>query len=413
MRMGQIKYMITKTCRFSSKALILGLIYLFNTLVLYIPELNNNIYLLYNNYYSYFSLILLILATLVVRTFRFDNKYALISIGIIGVGFINIQFNNLPIGEFFPLVWFLIMLYCFRQLEDSEIRNSLFNMTNIFFWCYLIFYSFFYHEAFNNALYSVTATDILNPNMVGTGIVQFMLLWEITGLSTEKRHQKLKRAIVVLASFLGIYMTGARAAAIFFIGVLVIRLMISFVLVKHLAIAKCLTASLVLFGYIFPITYVMLWNAIGFGAMLFGKPVFTGRERIWSTLFLYMKDHPSSYLFGTGKIENLFWHDHYNLHNSYLAFFAEYGLIVSVIFWMFLICILFKKYNFQHMKIEIMGDNYKNSETHTIINSSIIFVLYTLLIAYTETNYTYVLSLIYIAFAYGLLTRKEKNCNDT
>ena len=381
--------MSRKALKVSLRTIVIGIVFVINSLVLYVPSVYYQLY----DYYTFIAVFMLFVSVYVTSHFRIERKVVIISLLIIIIGLIDIQFNKLPIGEFFPLIWFFILMYCFRELKQEEVVNPVFSSICLFFWTYLLIYSFAYHQAFIKMFNSQTVEGILNPNTVGTGIAQFAILYGSTNrkiVNNKHKHQ----IVIVAFSFVGFYMCNSRAAAIFFMLACVIGVSYNWLCNKHLLLFKSFTLLSVAFGFVFPYIIIGLWRRLGFGVSFLGKQLFTGRERIWSTLFDYMKAHPSSYLWGTGKIESIYWHDKFNLHNAYLALFAEYGLIVSIAFWGLLLFVLFKRYD---------GSKKTNGKSIEVGRNIgfIVFVFYSLFTAYTETNFTYILSIIYIAFAFG------------
>lgn len=372
----------------------LSLIYLLNSMAFYIPVA----YSAMESFYNYIMVLLLAVAVLSIVRFHCDRNILIISALVMITGFIGIPFNNLPVGDFLTLVWFFLLFYCFSQLPLRELKSPLFHCVNLAFWGYLMAYSVIYYFIFpdKEPIFGIMAS----PNIVGLGIAQYALLWEITGFDSRKNFQR-KKLLIRGLSLIGLYFSHCRAALLFFIVALFAEAVMKDDKFKHLKSARVATTALVLGGVLFPLAYIALWKRLGSDVMFMEKQLFTGRERIWSTLLDYVKSHPKKLFLGTGKIHELFWHNKLNLHNSYFGFFVEHGLIASFVFWLCLLLILFKKY----AKIHALKWKSNHLDTDII---AIVVALFTLCVAYTETYYTYLSPLVYIAYAYGVIGRKEK-----
>ena len=172
-------------------------------------------------------------------------------------------------------------------------------------------------------------------------------------------------------------------------------------------------------GIIFPFTYIALREQLGANVSFMEKDLFTGRERIWATLFAYVRSHPRTLYWGTGKVKELFWHSYFDMHNSYLAVFVQYGLIASAFFWLLLLLVLFQKYNKMRaafQKRDKMRALFpQDAEPRAVASVSkliemdinaIVFILFSLCDSYTVVYYQYFPMLVYLAYGYGVVARK-------
>ena len=395
--------MLYDKTEYSIRSIILTLIYVLNSMVLYIPRVYS---VVYNGYFTYLLAGLLMVLVFATEGFRIKLSTALMTTIILFVAYVDTQVNGLPIGEYFPLVWFVIVFICICQFNVSELCTRLMCFVNLSFWIYLVLYSLVYHSYFQGMIYDYEVYEgVLNPNTVGIGIAQFFLLWDITR-DNEKNSIKIKHLLFIV-SIIAIVYCQARSAAVFLVIGLLGEFLIKKMAIKHSVLVKSGMSSIVVMGFAFPLIFIYLYRRLGPEVTFLGKKLFTGRERIWGTLLNYLNNNKQAYFWGSGKMESLNWHGIFNLHNSYLAFFSEYGLLVTILFWVWVLVIAFRLIDdYRALRFK------KKSVLSETVVKSIGFIVFSLLLAYTETNYTYILSIIYIVFAFGVSYRKEHK-NDT
>ena len=206
------------------RSAVLGLIYLLNSISLYIPP----IYKVVFDYYNYIAAPLLVVAVFSVFRFKFNWKALLMSCLCFMFAFFATQISHFPIGDFFPLVWFIALFYCFRQLESRELRSPLFHCVNAVSWCYLIVYSVIYYHVLVRAIHhevSIVAFSTVNSNIVGMGIAQHAFLLGVTG-GDSRDKSKAKEFLIYALSLVGIYMAYARTALVFFAVMLLMKALI-------------------------------------------------------------------------------------------------------------------------------------------------------------------------------------------
>ena len=145
----------------------------------------------------------------------------------------------------------------------------------------------------------------------------------------------------------------------------------------------------------FPIIYVALWRTSDSSMEILGKPLFTGREWIWNNLYMFIKDKPRSIMIGTGKAQELFWHGKYNLHNSSLALFSMFGLIPTLLYYLFV--------------MSKTVDAYRVSEGALTEQQRSLYVIIVsvLLFGIGETILTYTLSMAFLSIALAWIDRKD------
>jgi len=161
-----------------------------------------------------------------------------------------------------------------------------------------------------------------NSNVISMfSIYYFMILGVLTDLS--KRKGKLLFLVA------GVITTGALIncrgrAAIIAAAAYVVFLLIPNRKWTPKRIMQLLT-TIVVIGTSIPILYVLFYRE-GSDIQIFGKPLFTGREEIWTEMFKLFKQKGFSFLIGLGSKVQL-WNKETNVHNNYFNIIANFGII--------------------------------------------------------------------------------------
>lgn len=375
----------------SLKNFMFLIIFFINLTFLYIKS----IYDLAFKYYIYFFLILLGLMILKVRTFKeIVFNYYLILIFIL-CSIINSLLNHLPHTEFFTLICFFVIYLCTVQLKLNKKFYFSFGFICLVFFFYLFIFSIQKHDILAQFIIGKDGINIINPNTIGIGIAQ--LFWLIIYSFSKYRVNKLIQYALSVVAIIGIWECNARGAFVFFLISLILYNYFAKKIQKNRKFGMRLIFIGILIGYFVPLLYIGLWKILGNKTLFLGKSFFTGREWIWANFFEYMSQNKKTYIIGTGNVEILFWHDSFNLHSSYLAIWAEFGVIGACIFFIFILKNIYDSY----------------SQDNCLSNSQ--FALYCLfffliLIGITETTFTYILSVSFPALTLGLL-KKERLIN--
>ena len=372
------------------QAIYLSFVFLFNSLLLF----SYHFYIYIYPFYVYIATALLIVGFFLTSSFKFNKSVLIFTVVLLVAAVIDTKFNQLPLGELFPIFWFVGLYYCFGQLSSKHVEKSLIPLICFCIWLYLVLFSFAHYRVFKEYISSSEShLPIVNPNAIGIGIAEMCLL--IFAFFKDWKDKKKISAGLILITLFAIYLTFSRTALLFFVVVMLGYLFLGNLISKNRKIAVILLTVIIVFGFVFPLIYIQLWKHYGYDLKLLGKSFFTGREWIWSNLLDYMKEHPNTYWYGAGKIERLFWFESYNLHNTYFAYWTQYGLIASLLFWIWLISVVRGAYS---------------KDKGILSNRQVamyFFILFTALVGFTETNYNYVLTTIYPAFAFGTIKYRE------
>ncbi len=171
----------------------------------------------------------------------------------------------------------------------------------------------------------------VNPNTSAF----YMLMMTLVNVVFVIYSNGLKRILYVILACLstvGILIFESRNCLLCLIVALAFMLLFRFIKGnKKTRFVALICVGAILFAYLYSIT---LYNAVGGTGQvtIFGKDLFTGRQKIWQSAFSRLEGH---YLFGIGNTlaegsENGV--STYNVHNQFLSILTVYGLPTVIAF---------------------------------------------------------------------------------
>ncbi|EKS8354126.1 O-antigen ligase family protein [Bacillus cereus] len=230
---------------------------------------------------------------------------------------LNSIFSNSNLGSSMVLFNLVIMLTIFRFFNLNEKSLKIISIVMLF---YFLFYCFLQEELFNT-------------NSKGY-IVLLTYIYSVFYLSTL-RLGKIIVPIVTFVAFYSIQVTDSRGALL---GLILFILLAYFIPSRIWGKKKflvILNTLLTLGSIVFVYIYINLWeNRFNISLEFFDKPLFTGREAIWTELFYSFKEHP---IVGLGSNYDIVSYGNLNIHNSMFNILVIYGIPVFFMV-MLLIC---------------------------------------------------------------------------
>ncbi|MDK7539263.1 O-antigen ligase family protein [Bacillus paranthracis] len=221
---------------------------------------------------------------------------------------LNSIFSNSNLGSSIVLFNLVIMmvLFSFFRLKEKAIK-----CISTMMLIYLLFYCFVQKEMFNT-------------NSIGY-IILLTYIYSTFYLSTLKLKGIFIPVITMISCYF-IYLTDSRGALL---GLCLFTLL-AFIIPSKIWSKKInlflLNFLLSIGSLIFVYTYIHLWqNRFNISLELFDKPLFTGREAIWTELFYSFKEHP---IVGLGSNYNIVSYGNLNVHNSMFNILVIYGIPV-------------------------------------------------------------------------------------
>lgn len=345
--------------------------------------------------FTYIAIVVLATITICIGKYAVETKDIVFIVLILISAFVNTRLTSLAFGEYFGLIWFFGLYLCMKRNYFTKAFQFVMLVINLAFLFYLGAYELVYYRDFENASLLGVGDDtgLINTNQIGMGVV--MLYWLARYHATNYFRHKAKSFLTTVLAFIVVILSRSRAS----LAVLVVGLILYHVFGAKISKSKKL-GLLVLIGVIaasvaFPIIYVALWRTSDSSMEILGKPLFTGREWIWNNLYMFIKDKPRSIMIGTGKAQELFWHGKYNLHNSSLALFSMFGLIPTLLYYLFV--------------MSKTVDAYRVSEGALTEQQRSLYVIIVsvLLFGIGETILTYTLSMVFLSIALAWIDRKD------
>lgn len=386
--------LVSLKASFSYHDLLFFCVLFINLLLLYYMP----IYKLLYPFFTYFGILFLVALIIGFQKLKVKYLEGLVASLILVTAFFNTFVNGLAIGEYFELIWFYGLYFVVCHIKNNFSIQRVILPLIAFFLFYLMIYSVLNREKFalviESDVFNPNNQHILNPNQVGQGLT--LLYWLFQYYLSCFKYPKIMQVGLFIGTVIGIYFSKSRACLLVFLMSVLIYFFVGSILKKNRIIAMLLLVCMITFGFIFPIIYVQLWHKLGFSAEFLGKPLFTGRERIWETLFGYMKKHPQTFIVGTGKVKEIFWHDKFNLHNSYIALYSMFGLFPFIGHTCF-IC-----YNVN--KAFKVNGALSNGQLYLYI-----LILVTMMFGIVETILTYILTMIFMVIAISFINSEKKH----
>lgn len=278
------------------------------------------------------AFIFLFAVVLLIQRKRFNPRRILFLAAIIVSSFSAICISGLPIGDYFPLVWFITIFVVSSQLSFSGQFVRILLIINVALICYLFLYSAIHHYEYIEIINGIDShIDLTNPNVAAVGLLETLWLTVYSLSSLGDKTQRIGITLLFIITLIGIILCGARTVLFSYIISVFLFLIVS-LWPNHSKRITALVFAMLMVGSIVIIPVVAnLPSLIGNDAAFLGKSVFTGRERIWMNYLNHYANDPMSIFTGVGKPQDLFWHQHINQHNSFLGVLSQYGIIALVL----------------------------------------------------------------------------------
>lgn len=324
------------------------------------------------------------------------NKAALLC-GFVAVCLVNILVNHSGLGVLEYIVWPLSIVYFLKKLRLPGAYINRISLIMLVSWALSVAASFQYRNmAFEDGVAGI------NPNTVAVVISTSCLFIKLY-LSKRYRSWLLYVPLYALSLF-GLYQTRSRTSLIAFIAILLMELVLKKRIKRSRRLAMGIMVAVVAVGILVPFVYVAMFSSgrFTYNTLFLGKRLFSGRQYIWQNLWEYVRQHRIVYLVGTGYNTDFYSRGSFNLHNSYLMIFAQFGLPILAGYLYYVYRSVSGMYNMQGHISDIQFVCYQ-------------IIILVLIIGFSETILVYLPNLIYFAMALGIGQRErtEDIYNDT
>ncbi|HDR4707879.1 TPA: O-antigen ligase family protein [Bacillus paranthracis] len=252
---------------------------------------------------------------------------------------LNAIISNSNLGSSIVLFNVVIMIVIFRFFSFKEKSIKVISMVML---VYFIFYCFLQMEPFNT-------------NTKGY-IILLTYIYSTFYLSTLK-FKRIMIALISCFAFYAIQLTDSRGALLGLILFILLAFLIPSKVWGNKKGVGLINVVLTIGSLIFVYTYIHLWeNRFSISLDFTDKPLFTGREAIWTELFYSFKEHP---MVGLGSNYDILSYGNLNVHNSMFNILVIYGtpvlLLVLVLIWKSLMNLSDGIINVNFVRIAVSG----------------------------------------------------------
>lgn len=323
------------------------------------------------------------------KKFRLDKKTLILIPILIIIAFFALIYNNSGIGCIVQFLWPVILIVSFGSYTPSKDFLKILSLISRFFIILFTLKATIYYKGIDLGDFLDNGGREVNPN--STALILAFLFWFS---SLDNKESKKTDIIWLLIVCFGITNCSSRSSLVALLFTFFLYYFFSDKMCKKRLGTLFVSFSIMVIGVLFPIFYVKVFKSgvLRDGEIL-GKNVFSGREWIWMRFFDYLKNNTSAFLFGTGYNDSFYKSGSFNLHNAYLMIFAQYGIIVSLTYLIYLISIFANMYH-----KGAVGDLKLRMYFVVIIN---------LFVGATETTLSYIPLLIFPAIALALCKNRK------
>lgn len=268
-------------------------------------------------------------------------------------------------GNLGSIITFVLPILLFLIFSEAEINKK--ETTFLKYFCFfglivLFCYSFPYSEGYRSPLFIT-----LNPNTLGMFIMYFFMIISVLGEYSKKRN----KIFIILLFFMSIegmynYQSRGTVLALVFFALL----MIAPSSIYNDKIITLITIAVILIGTIFPFIYLNLYKN-GYSLEMFGKDLYTGREKLWLTMFNLFNESDLGILIGLGS-DTVLVNTNLNVHNNFFNIIVNFGVIGYMLYYGFII-----------VSIKQLA---KNSGNCLVRKGIFMFICSALVLGFTETT---------------------------
>lgn len=314
-----------------------------------------NYFIIINNSYLYVLLgtSLIIISLIIERKLKLsDFKETFFFIPSL---FILVFINGGGIGPILNTFIILIHLIILPKISLPHEQIQLLILILLFLNFYWLINSKDYYEKFIIDNYLNESGKMINPNSIA--IINFMTYAFVFYylLSFKSIFFYLFAILVTVSTFIIIMNTQSRGVQLTFISFVLINLFLSSKPSENkLAKTNFILFFVVIIGIFLPFLIVYFYaNDINVIVFFPSKSLFTGREIIWLEYINTFSDNPLSIFIGLGSSAELMNIDTINIHNLYLTFIINFGLIGFLFFFVYFLKVFNNSYRARQFK-----DNY-------------------------------------------------------
>ncbi len=355
------------------------------------------LYPVYTSLHSVYHIIILgiIIAIYASERFLSLNGSKIFSLMVfLGVTVAVIQINHSGLGLVINILWPLTVIYVFKNSNLTARYLQRINNLMLVGWFVSLISTFTYNEAYFANFEAGIEVEGVNPNTMAIIIVFTALFLHLYVDSSRK--PKFFKVVITLLSFVALYRTRSRSSLIAFVVILLMEFVLKKKIKKSSKLGMAISILIIAAGIIFPFVYTYLYaqDIIGYHTLFLGKRIFTGRQYIWLSLWEYLQQHKSAWVWGVGYNTELYSRGTFNMHNAYVAIFAQYGIPLFICYIGYILHSFKKMYN----KFDNISD--LQFKCYQIL-------IYILIVGFGEGVLSYLPNMLFIAMAIGIGYREK------
>lgn len=190
--------------------------------------------------------------------------------------------------------------------------------------CYCInIYIFFYSIKYASNWKYYMLNDI-NPNTLGMYLMFTFMLWDNLYHIKNKWKYRILFVLILIVTFKGMLNLQSRGTMVAVVLFLVLKSVPLKIFKSDLVFP--IAMGIMVVCTVFPFIFLNLYKN-NFEFVFLGKSLYTGREKIWTTMFEQLNNTKRSWLVGLGSKAQIRVRHGQNIHNDYFATIVNFGLI--------------------------------------------------------------------------------------
>ena len=347
----------------------------------------------YVSVYTFINHVFVVAGFIIVLTSRkiIINRNLLIGyILLVLMALLVVRLNGSGSGVVLQFIWPLLLIVILsRKTLSKSFIIAIIYISKLFI-ILLVGKTLMLYRASDMSLFTVK-NGYINPN--STGMILIYLLWFST-IGNKKSGLNKSELFWTAIVFVGVWFSESRTSLLVLVLTVVLQLFFYEKLRENRKILFLIILAAFIASFMLPFAFVLLYKSGALSKIIFlRKSLFTGREWIWMKVFDYFRQNPIAYIIGTGYNDTFWKQGSFNLHNAYIMLVAQYGLIITLGYFFFILRIVWKSYDAGKL---------------SALKTKMVFIVLTvMLVGLAEVSFSYIPILIFPGIALGILNNQR------
>lgn len=269
--------------------------------------------------YVYFIALLIFL----VDIRDFSVQYVIVLLINVFLAVFTLLLNAGGVGSALTYIFSIALVFALANTNFGKIHVKILASSSLIATTIIFLYSFYYAKNWDEI---TSKFNFINPNTFAEFLsFTFILACCLINLKTKKKICN-KILLIITSSIVmyGVVNYEARTS----MGALFVFVIFNLLPKKWLSkkVLLIIAISILTFQIIFPFVYLLVYNA-NLEFDFFGKNFFTGREKLWTTMFGYFKEDPIRIVFGLGSKVSLLEGIMLGPNNNIWSVITNFGLM--------------------------------------------------------------------------------------